>query len=593
MVRPEWKLRPFDQDQLWSLSRSAELHPLIAQLLWHRGIDDAESARAFLEVRRDSLHDPELLPGAVEAAERLVRATREGRKIVIYGDYDVDGVCGTSLLWGCLRLAGATDVEYYIPHRVDEGYGLNADALRFLALERGANVVVTVDCGVSAVAEARLARSLGLELIITDHHTPGPAWPEADVVVHPRAPGGSYPFGELCGAGVAFKVAWQVCKSFGDGKRSSPHLRDYLIRAMNLVALATVADVVPLGGENRVFVKHGLAGLARDPSAGLRALMEVSNCAGRERLTSGTIAFSLAPRLNAAGRMEQARMAVELLTTDDANRAVELARELDACNARRQETERVTLEEARAAVEALGSVAERGAIVVGKQGWHPGVIGIVASRLVEIYHRPAIVVALGDTVAQGSGRSVTGFDLHEALCACAEGLLGFGGHKAAAGVKLEPVAFDDFARRFDEHCRQALLPEHRTRTLLIDAEVPLGVLSLALVQKIEAMEPFGVGNPRPLFLVTDAQVAGPPAVIGKDGKHVRLPIRQGSVVLKAVGWNMAERLGDLAPGTLCSLLVHPMINTWQHRERVELEVRDLRVTEGSGKRVELASGLAR
>src|SRR5262249_29438259 len=277
-----------------------------------------------LEVRRDGLHGPELLPGVVEAADRLSRAIRQDRKIVIYGDYDVDGVCGTSLLWDCLRLAGAQHIEYYTPHRIDEGYGVNAEALKRLKIERGAEVIITVDCGVSACVEAQLARELGLELIITDHHTPGTEWPEADVVVHPRAPGSEYPFQDLCGAGVAFKVAWQLCKSFGDGKRASPHLRDFLVNAMNSVALATVADVVPLEGENRIFVKHGLIGLAKEPSIGLCALMMVSGCAGKNKLSTGTIGFGLAPRINAAGRMERAMLAVELLITHDHLRAKEL-----------------------------------------------------------------------------------------------------------------------------------------------------------------------------------------------------------------------------------------------------------------------------
>ena len=269
-MNARWRLRPHDATKMLELSRRSGLSPLVAQVLLNRGIDDPARAIAFLDARMGSLHDPELLPGAVEAADRIVQAVRSGRKIIIYGDYDVDGVCGTSILWSCLRLAGSRDVDYYIPHRVEEGYGVNAEALRRLATENPSALIVTVDCGISAVREADLAHELGVELIVTDHHTIGTELPQADVIVHPRLPGGSYPCGDLCGAGVAFKLAWQICKGFGDGKRASPHLRDFLVRAMGLVALATIADVVPLSDENRVMVRHGLAGLASEPTVGLR-----------------------------------------------------------------------------------------------------------------------------------------------------------------------------------------------------------------------------------------------------------------------------------------------------------------------------------
>jgi single-stranded-DNA-specific exonuclease len=576
MVPHEWALRPFDESTVRTLAAAARLHPLIAQLLVNRGISGAEAARAFLDVRRDGLIDPEALPGAAEAADRLARAIRADRKIVIYGDYDVDGVCGTSLLWACLKLAGARHVETYIPHRVDEGYGVNAEALRTLVAERGAEVVVTVDCGVSACREARLARELGVELIITDHHTPGPDWPEAAVVVHPRA-GGGYPFPELCGAGVAFKVAWQLCKTFGDGKRASPHLRDYLVRAMNLVALATVADVVPLESENRIFVRHGLAGLAREPSVGLRALMEVSGCLGKTELTTGIIGFGLAPRINAAGRLERAMAAVELLTTEDPQRAAELARGLDACNTRRQELERGIVAEAHRLIEAAGGSSERGAIVLGKAGWHPGVIGIVASRLVDAYHRPAIVVALGDGTAQGSGRSVPGFDLYAALAACADGLSSFGGHRAAAGLKLPPDGFAAFAERFDAYCRSSLTAEQRRKLLLIDAEVRLGLLNTRLVEQIDALEPYGIGNPRPVLMAEPVRVVGAPRPCGDAKQHLQVRFEQGGVTLQGIGWNMASRFASLRQGEACAIAFQPTINEWNGRRSVQLELRDIRV----------------
>ncbi|CAN5916939.1 single-stranded-DNA-specific exonuclease RecJ [soil metagenome] len=582
-MKTQWRVRPHDQDRIEALSRSANLNPLVAQLLLNRGVEDAAGAREFLQARRMDLHDPESLPGVTEAADRIVSAVRADRKIVIYGDYDVDGVCGTSILWSCLRLAGARNVEYYIPHRVEEGYGVNGEALTRLKQQDGADLVVTVDCGISSVEEARLAREIGLELVITDHHTIGPELPKADVLVHPRLPGSSYPFPDLCGCGVAFKLAWQICKGFGDGKKTSPHLRDFLLQSLGLVALATIADMVPLEGENRIFVRHGLAGIEAQPSKGLQALLKVSNCLGK-RLNTGIVGFQLAPRINAAGRLERAMLAVEMLTTDDAARAEILAQQLDECNRRRQEVEQTIVAEARAMVEEQGGVADRGAIVLGHENWHPGVIGIVAGRLAALSHRPTIVVALCGEVGQGSGRSIVGFNLYEALRACSEGLVGFGGHTAAAGMKLPASAFPAFAERFDEHCRNALAltPELLRKELSIDAEVPLGLLTNRVVDEIHSLEPYGIGNPKPILMADQVRLIGEPKYVGERKNHVQLRFAQGSVIHRAIAWNMAERCRKLTPGTVCSVAFLPTINEWNNRREVQLEVRDFEIRDVDG-----------
>ncbi|HEV3162471.1 MAG TPA: single-stranded-DNA-specific exonuclease RecJ [Isosphaeraceae bacterium] len=577
-----WRLRPHDPERIAALSAEADIPPLLAQLLLNRGISDPARARVFLDARLTSLHDPELLPGVVEAADRIVAAVRERRKIVIYGDYDVDGVCGTSVLWACLRLAGASAelVEYYIPHRVEEGYGLNAEALRKLVTERHADLIVTVDCGISAVEEARVARELGVSLIITDHHTIGPELPAADVLVHPRLPGSLYPFADLCGCGVAFKLAWQICKSFGDGKKASPHLRDFLVRSIGLVALATVADIVPLEGENRILVRHGLERIVDNPSVGLRALMEVSGFQERRQISTGNVGFGLAPRINAAGRLECALKAVEMLTTDDADSARQIAQFLNQCNSERQDLERSIADEARQMIEVEGGLGERGAIVLGKVGWHAGVIGIVASRLVETFHRPAVVVSLNDGVCQGSARSVPGFHLYDAISACSEGLTGFGGHAAAAGLKMPREVFPHFAERFDRHCRTAISPQLLQKELMIDAEVPLALLTRRLVEGIEALEPHGMGNPRPLLMTDRVRVVGEPRIVGEKKNHVQLRVEQGGEVLRVIAWNMAERAKKLTAGTLCSVAFHPAINEWNGRRDVQLELKDFQIQEG-------------
>jgi single-stranded-DNA-specific exonuclease len=576
-----WRLRSFDADLVTELSRAASIPPLIAQLLLNRGVADASSVATFFETRLTGLHDPGSLPGVVEAADRIVDAIRNHKRIVIYGDYDVDGVCGTSILWACLRLAGAENVEYYIPHRVDEGYGVNADALRRLAIEHRADLIVTVDCGISAIDEAKLARELGVTLIITDHHTIGPELPKADVLVHPKLPGSTYPFPELCGCGVAFKLAWQVCKSFGDGKKASPHLRDFLMKSISLVAMATVADVMPIHGENRILVRHGLAGLADSPSFGLQALMSVAGCAGKRDLTTGTVGFKLAPRINAAGRLERAMQAVEMLTTDVQERAEELAQALDLCNTQRQEIERQMVDEAHEMITAQGGLKERGAIVLGREGWHPGVIGIVAARLVDTYHRPSIVIALNGDRGQGSARSIAGFDLHEAIRACSAGLTSFGGHPAAAGLKLPREHFETFAELFDRHCRSVLSPEQLQKSIMIDAEVPLGVLTVKVVESIDSLEPHGIGNPKPILVANGVRVAGEPKVVGTQKKHLQVRFSQGNTSLKAIAWNMAERGKVLTPGKLCSIAFHPSINEWNGRREVQLELKDFRLEEGS------------
>jgi len=551
----------------------------VAQLLINRGIDDAGRALAFLAAKLGTLHDPELLPGAVGAAERIVQAIRDRRKIVIYGDYDVDGVCGTSVLWSCLRLAGARDVEYYIPHRVDEGYGVNGEALRRIASQHPSALVVTVDCGISAVAEAVLARELGIDLIITDHHTIGHCLPAAAEIVHPRLAGSRYPNADLCGAAVAFKLAWQVCKSFGDGKRASPQLRDFLLRSLGLVALATVADMVPLSDENRILVRHGLAGIMADPSAGLKALMEVSGARDRKRLSTGTVGFGLAPRINAAGRLDQAMIAVEMLTTDEPERAREIAIQLDLCNARRQELERKILDQAHEMIQAEGGLGDRRAIVLARRDWHAGVIGIVAGRLADSYHRPAIVISLDGHVAQGSARSIAGFDLYQAIADCSEGLIGFGGHAAAAGLKLTEDQVHSFAKDFEDRCRQTLTAEQLERVLVIDAEVPLGVLSLGVVEEVERLEPYGIGNPRPMLVATDLAVVGQPRAVGETKKHLQLRLQQGQTSLKAIGWNLADKGRDLVSGTRCSAVFQPSINEWNRRREVQLEIKDFAIVQ--------------
>jgi single-stranded-DNA-specific exonuclease len=570
-----WHLVPHDQTAIEHLARALNLSPIVAQLLLNRGQREPELCRRFLDAPLTGLYEPERLPGVNQAAERLLSAVQAQRRICVYGDYDVDGVTGTAILLTCLRLLGA-QVEFHVPHRLHEGYGLNSETLRRLA-QTGVAVVVTVDCGIASLAEADEARRLGLELIITDHHEPRATLPAADAVVHPRLANGHgpYPFENLSGSGVAFKLAWAVCKRFCNSDKVTPQLREFLLDAVALAALGTVADVVPLHDENRIFVRHGLARLRRNPTLGLQALLKQSGLDAKAQFAAMDIGYNLAPRINAAGRLGTARLAVELLTTPSADRAVDLARFLEEQNQQRQLLERRILHEARDLVDAQH--ADDPALVLVNSGWHPGLIGIVASRLVDLYGRPVLMIAVreGQTVGQGSGRSIPGFKLHEALQECTGDLLGHGGHAAAAGFRIDAAAIDLFRTRFCTIAKRQFGEGPPAPRLVIDAEVPLAALTPGLVQALQQLEPYGAGNPEPLFLAGPLQVVGQPKRVGGGDRHLSFRVRQGNRDFKAIAFGQGDRAEELmsAAGHLC-LVFRPRINEWQGFRSVDLEVRD-------------------
>src|SRR5438445_6191560 len=371
-----WQLLPHDRFAMEQLSKALRVPPVVAQLLLNRGIRDAEQARRFLDAPMKGLHPPDLLPGVREAADRLLDAVRQGKRICVYGDYDVDGTAGTAILWQMFHLLGG-QADFYVPHRLDEGYGLNSDALRQIA-QKGARVVVTVDCGIGSIAEAEEARRLGLELIVTDHHELKEILPAADVLVHPRLPGSAYPFGGLSGAGVAFKLAWALAQRACGSEKVTPRFREFLLNSLALAALGLVADVVPLLDENRIFVRHGLARLKAFPTPGLKALLDATELSGRAQVFASDISFRLAPRLNAVGRLGSARLVIELLTTSSAQRAVDLVRFLEVQNQQRQQYERKILARAREMV-ADHDLDSSPALILSAPDWHPGIVRIVAS----------------------------------------------------------------------------------------------------------------------------------------------------------------------------------------------------------------------
>ena len=402
---------------------------IVAQLLLNRGISADEQCREFLTPQMKDLYPPNLLPGTAQAAAAIVEAVRANDKIVIYGDYDVDGITGLAIIWHTLRLAGA-EVSFYVPHRIDEGYGLNREAVERIA-DDGAGMIITVDCGITAVDEARILRRRGVKLIITDHHLPQDRLPEADGIVHP-ALDGSYPNPDLCGAGVAFKLSWAIAQLLSGAERVTPELRVLMLDMLPLVALGTIADVVPLRGENRIIARHGLEALTEPRLPGLVALMDAVGLTG-EKVSGYDVGFKLAPRINAAGRMGHARLAVELFTRADPDRAREIALYLEEHNRSRQATERKIARQVHEIVERDGLASDaRRAIVLASESWHAGVIGIVAARVVDRYQRPTILISLNNGEGQGSGRSIRHFDLASALEACSEHLVSHGGHAMAA-----------------------------------------------------------------------------------------------------------------------------------------------------------------
>ncbi len=581
LPRARWVLPEAPREEARALAEALDLHPLAALLLARRGVTDPDAARRFLRPDIAHMHEPDLLPGMAEASARLAAAVRGRERIAVYGDYDVDGICGTALLLSFLRAAGA-DVRPYLPDRRTEGYGFNADAVRLLAAD-GVKVICTVDHGSKAVAEIALARTLGVDVVVTDHHLPGDGpVPAAVALVNPcaTAPDGTpaYPFPWLCGTGVAFKVAWAVARRLGGGTRVASPLKERLTESLALVALATVADVVPLVDENRVAVVYGLALLRRNPSPGIRALLEVSRLGDRAPDVED-VAFRLAPRINAAGRLGDAGRALELLTTDDPARARALAEEMDGENRARREIERRILAEARGLVPRDGAGRPPAGIVLASEGWHAGVVGIVAARIAEEFYRPAVVVAMDGETGRGSARTVDGFHLERALTACGGHLEAHGGHAAAAGLTIRRDRVAEFTEAFASHAEDHFPAEHRVPALLLDALVPPGALEVPLLRTLERLGPFGEGNPPPRFAAGDLEPVGTPRTMGRSGDHVSFFVRgKDGAARRAVWFGGASRMGEVLshPSGRLSIAYRPALNRFRGAEEAEMMVEDAR-----------------
>lgn len=565
--------------------------PLMQRILAARGLSDAEEVRRFLGAGLTDLHPVELLPGVDEAAARILETIRQGRILVIYGDYDVDGVSAAAILYRTLRVIEPNaQVKTYIPHRMTEGYGLNSEAIEQLHAE-GTGLVVTVDCGITARDEAIRARELGLPLIITDHHqSPGriEELPEAAALVHPRLPGHGYPFGDLCGAGVAFKLAWRLAVMHCNSQRVTDRLRGLLLECTALAALGTIADVVPLVGENRVIARTGLRLMRQTSFVGLNALIEASGLAG-EGIDSQSVGFRLAPRLNACGRLGHAAEALELFITEDPRRAGEIASSLNRLNSQRQAAEAEIFEQACEMVERQGmNRPDRRVIVLADTRWHAGVIGIVCSRLVEKYGRPAILLQRSEGVLKGSARSIDGYSIHAGLAAASSYLLRWGGHEMAAGLSVLPEKFDELVDALTAHANASIAEHDLTPALRVDSEAELDEFDGKFMHDLSSLSPFGRGNEEPLLLVRRLRVCESPRRLGATAKHLQLMVRPANAdsmrtrPFRIMVWNKGEAAGEFAAGQLIDIALHPKVNTFRGESNVEGQMRDWRVIPVSG-----------
>ncbi len=561
--------------------------PLLNRILAARGITDPAAIHAHTHPRLTDLHDPRLLPGIDTAANRLLAALAARERVVVYGDYDVDGITGTTILIRTLHhLAPAAPLGTHIPHR-QEGYGLSSIALERLAAE-GARVVVSVDCGVAAVEPAAAARRAGLDLIITDHHNPPPEgspWPDCLAIVHPRALGSTYPFTHLSGAGVAYKLAWRLCSlaAHATGReRVDTATAALLVDLLPLCALGTIADMVPLTGENRIIARFGLERMKHSPLTGLAALVHAAGLDG-EKVSTWDVGFKLGPRLNAGGRMAHADGPLELFTTADPERARQIAETLEAHNAQRRAVEqRIADEAASRAIESGQTAPGHRGIVLAHPEWHQGVIGIVASRLVERFGRPAILLTEHGGLLHGSGRSIPGFNLHAALADCSEHLISFGGHDVAAGLKLRPENLGAFTHAFVAVCNQALTDEDLIPRLEIDAPATPDDLTPDAVRELDIIEPCGQGNPAVRLLLRGVRLIRPPTPMGKGGEHMALEVAAPGPpatarTLRLVCWRMGAHRPLLRAGQTIDAVIRPAISTYTGRPVVEPEAVDIRI----------------
>jgi single-stranded-DNA-specific exonuclease len=570
--KKQWVIKPTDANSN-ELANSLKVSPLLAQVLINRGVTDSDVGFTFLRPKLTDLISPEKMPGIKDAVDRITLAVKNKEKITVYGDYDVDGITGVSILWQLLKLLDA-DVDYYIPHRVDEGYGLNDLAIRSLA-KLGTQLLITVDCGINAFSSAQLIHELGMEVVITDHHRPEEQLPKASAIVHPMIEE-SYENQNSAGAMVAFKLAWALANKFNNGQKLKPEMRQFMLSATTLAAMGTVADVMDLRGENRVLTSYGLKALPDCKLSGIQALLETTALLGKQGLEAYHIGFRLAPMLNAAGRMGHARLAVELLTSDNHIRSLKIAQYLKDQNQLRQKCERKIFKRACEMINQQGlNHPDNMSIVLSDENWHTGVIGIVASRVIDKYFRPTIMINSTQKIAQGSARSIAGFDILKAISSCSDHLESFGGHKMAAGLKIKSDNIESFAKKLENYAKENLTEGDVIAKMHIDAEVKLSQLTHQAVDELKMLGPFGRGNPKPIFATKGVQLASPPRTCGAKNDHLQLTITDNTSTIRSIGFGMGKLEKKLLENEFFNIAYQPNINTYNGNSNVQLVLDDI------------------
>ncbi len=567
-----WEFRDHQAEQARSLAERYRLHSVVASVMANRGLAlEHDELMGFIKPQLSTLHDPFLMADMTAGVERMVRAIKQGECIVVFGDYDADGITSTSIMLRGLRHAGA-DCTFYVPHRVDEGYGMSIAALEQLAA-RGFHLVITVDNGISGIEQVRRARELGMDVIITDHHQPGDELPDALAIINPNRRDCPYPCKHLTGAGVAFKFIHALLKAMG---RSTEESVAFLRSLLDLVAIGTVADYAPLAGENRVLVSHGLTRIAQSSNVGVQALRNHLKLTGP--ISTTHIGFQIAPRLNAAGRTSHAEIGVQLLITDDLDEAASIVKELENCNKSRRKMESHILTDCLKFVYEQIDLDEEPVVVVDGHGWHLGVIGIVASRIMDEVGRPVVVLTHKTDCVKGSARSFGSFNLFEALTHCSEHLVAYGGHPNAAGLTLLAENVRTFRDAINSYARNDGSCDDLCPPLVIDAEVDCRLLDLQMMEHLRYLEPFGQSNPHPVLASRGIKLHAQPRVVGD--KHLKLQFAREGVVIEGIGFNMGHLACELnqAVGAEMDVVFSPSVNNYWAVPRVEMEVKDLRRT---------------
>lgn len=559
MMNKKWEYYQVDEKKVEEISSKFKINKLLATILVNRGITQEDTIRVFLEPTRTDFHDPFLLPDMPIAVNRMLEAIQHNEKVMIYGDYDVDGITSISVLKKFLEERGLS-VSAHIPNRLEEGYGLNKEAIQEIA-DANYTLMITVDCGISGLEEVEFANSLGIQTIVTDHHEPLEELPKALAVIDPKRKDNEYPFNQLAGVGVVFKLIQAI------GIKLGLEEKEYL-KYLDLVCVGTISDIVPLVNENRVIAKLGLKLVAVTQNLGLKYLLQV---AGYKQIDSNTISFGIAPRVNACGRMGHETEALEIFLSEDMNHVKELADKLNKYNKIRQETEKSIVQEALSKIES-NHEEKNNAIILGSENWHHGVIGIVASKITEMYFKPSILVCFEEDLAKGSGRSIPGFDLHEALCKCSNQLEKYGGHEMAVGLTLKKENFSAFKKEFEIVAKQAHIDEILP-VIYVDGMVTPEDMKIDFVKQLKQLEPFGEGNKMPLFVCKGLRINSIRALT--EGKHLKLTLKEENTIIDAIGFNMGYLVEEYRIGDKIDVVGVLEINCFNGIETVQINLKDM------------------